>query len=99
MLYLLAKNPDVQEKLRREVFQVLPNVNSKLDNNFVNKVPHLKACLKETMRIEPVVTGFARGAGRNIVLSGYQIPQNVRDFFKTSAFKFKYFFVNSNLKK
>lgn len=37
----------------------------------------MRACLKEALRINPVIAGNARQAGRNIVLDGYQVPQGV----------------------
>lgn len=41
-------------------------------------MPYMRACLKETLRLNAVVAGNARQAGRNIVLDGYRIPKGVR---------------------
>lgn len=76
-MYYLAKNPTAQETLRKEVFNVLPNVDSKLGPDSLNHIPYFKACLKESMRLSPVIGGNQRAAGKDLVLNGYQIPKNV----------------------
>lgn len=43
-------------------------------------MPYMKACLKEALRLNPVVAGDARGTGKDIVLEGYQVPKNVIHF-------------------
>lgn len=77
LLYHLAKNPSKQEKLREEILEILPNVDSKLTPTSLNSVPYMRACIKESMRLSPVVPGNMRGVGKNLVLQGYQIPKDV----------------------
>lgn len=81
LLYFIAKNPRVQDKLRLEVLGLLPNVNSKLTADGLDRLPYLRACLKESLRIQSVVPGIQRATGQNIVLNGYQIPKDVNSFF------------------
>lgn len=76
-LYHIAKNPEKQEKLREEIRQILPTVDSKLTAGCLNNIPYLRACIKEAMRLSPVVAAGARGTGQDLVLQGYQIPKGV----------------------
>lgn len=77
-LYHLAKNLDKQERLRQEVRKCLPSKSTNLTNDSLNSMPYMRACLKETLRLNAVVAGNARQAGRDIVLDGYRIPKGVR---------------------
>lgn len=76
-LYHLAKNPDKQEILRKEVLKVLPEQNTKLTNESLNSLPYMRACLKEALRMNPVLSGNARTTGRDVVLNGYQVPKGI----------------------
>lgn len=74
-MYHLAKNPDKQDILRKEILKILPDRNSKLSNDSLNNIPYLRACLKEAMRINPIVVGTMRALGQNLVLNGFQVPK------------------------
>lgn len=89
MLYYLAKNPEKQEKLRKEVQHLQLDENGKLTPTSFLKAPYLRACLKEVMRLAPIVGGNARGAGRDLVIKGYQIPKGVSDKFSLVNFSCK----------
>lgn len=77
LLYLLAKHPEKQEKLRAEVFSLLPNVDSKLTPHSLDNSPYFRGALKESMRLLPLNPANIRGAGENFVMNGFQIPKNV----------------------
>lgn len=77
LLYYLSKNPDKQEKLRAEVKNIPLDENGKLKSSSFAKIPYLRACLKESLRLAPITTGNVRAAGKDIVIKGYQIPQGV----------------------
>lgn len=77
LLYLLAKNPEAQERLRAEVFRVLPNRNAALRDNALVNTPYMHACIKESMRLQPIFSGVLRSAGQNLILNGYRIPKDV----------------------
>ncbi|XP_063635636.1 cytochrome P450 CYP12A2-like [Cydia splendana] len=64
-LYLLATNPEKQKKLREEVLSK------------ETRRPYLKACIKESMRVLPVVTGNARTSTKEHNLLGYKIPKGI----------------------
>jgi cytochrome P450 family 12 len=74
ILYCLAKNPEKQEKLRNEILKILPEKSSKLTTDNMKNLPYLRAVIKETFRIKPVVSGTARQIHTETVLAGYKIP-------------------------
>lgn len=78
LLYYLAKSPERQEKLRDEIKNLPLDVNGKLTPSSFLKAPYLRACLKEVMRLAPIVPGTARAAGKDLILKGYHIPKGVR---------------------
>uniref|UniRef100_A0AAR2ISA3 Cytochrome P450, family 4, subfamily T, polypeptide 8 n=1 Tax=Pygocentrus nattereri TaxID=42514 RepID=A0AAR2ISA3_PYGNA len=59
ILYILANNPEHQEKCRKEIQQVLKGKDS-IDWEDVNKVPYTTMCIKESLRLYPPVPGMAR---------------------------------------
>lgn len=81
-LYHMAINPDKQAKLTEEIFQMLPEIDSPLTEETLNKMPYFRACLKESMRVQPLVPGHLRASGQNVILNGYQIPKMVRPSWK-----------------
>ena len=75
LLYQLAKNPEKQEKLRKEIFNLLPRKDSPMSRNSLNNIPYMRAALKEGYRIAPVIVGNSRAVGCDLVIKGYQIPK------------------------
>ncbi|XP_026327449.1 probable cytochrome P450 12b2, mitochondrial isoform X2 [Hyposmocoma kahamanoa] len=65
LLYRLALNPKVQDKLREEIQS--HNTNRR----------YLKACLKESLRMNTVVSGNLRRTTREHFVGGYVIPKGV----------------------
>jgi cytochrome P450 family 12 len=80
ILYCLAKNPQKQEKLRKEVFQVMPDKNTPLTTKALNNMPYLRAVIKEGIRLYGAAPATARRTMENIVLHGYQIPEGIDIF-------------------
>lgn len=76
-MYNLANDQRAQDKLREEVMKILPTPETPLTAESLTSLPYMKACLKESMRIAPVFSGNFRGAGRDMILQGYQIPIEV----------------------
>ena len=50
LFYLLARNPEKQQKLREEILQVVGPRGSPVTASAVNELHYLKACVKETLR-------------------------------------------------
>jgi cytochrome P450 len=76
-MYRLARNPEVQERLYQEIKTELPSPDSKLDKKALERMPFLKATVKETLRVNPPVAIMARMLTEPIELNGYQCPGNV----------------------
>lgn len=76
-MYLLAKNPEKQEKLRQEILKKLPDKTSKLTPDMLKNSPYLRACLKEVARVKPVAPFNMRAAGQDLVIKGYRVPKGV----------------------
>ncbi|KOB66822.1 Uncharacterized protein OBRU01_20720 [Operophtera brumata] len=68
-LYLLAKNPDKQNKLREEVL------------SDPDKRPYLRACMREAIRMMPIVSGNMRLTTKEYNIMGYKIPSGLQVAF------------------
>ncbi|XP_013107495.1 cytochrome P450 CYP12A2 [Stomoxys calcitrans] len=75
LLLCLAKNPEKQAKLREEIMQLLPQKDSVFSEASFQNMPYLRACIKESLRIYPLVVGNARAQASDVVLSGYRVPK------------------------
>lgn len=74
LLYFLTRNPEKQEILRQEVLSAVGPRGSPATLQALNKMPYLKACIKESLRLTPATVGNARISEEDLVLSGYQVP-------------------------
>ena len=73
VLYMMAKNPDKQEILRQEILSVLGNETTATPT-MLAQMPYLKAWVRETLRLYPVLSELFRVLPTDIILSGYSIP-------------------------
>lgn len=75
---MLAMHPEYQEKVYREVLEVMPDKDSDLSCSDIDKLNFTDLCVRETLRIFPTVSIIARIAAKPIRLpSGVEIPPDV----------------------
>ena len=91
-MYELARNPQLLRRLEAEIEGVIggeaaPTVKS------VHKMPFLKNCVKETMRIYPVTLGTGRDLEEDMEMDGYFLPKGTRTqyMFYNMCMSEKYF--------
>ena len=77
ILYHLATNAAKQEKLYREIQQVLPNGQTPINVGALANLKYLKATVKEAMRLNPVSIGVGRILPEDGSFSGYFVPKDV----------------------
>ncbi|XP_053609161.1 cytochrome P450 CYP12A2-like [Plodia interpunctella] len=65
LLYQLAINPEKQDKTRADVLSDEPNKH------------YLRACLKESLRLLPVVSANLRRTSKEHVVGGYHVPKGI----------------------
>jgi cytochrome P450 len=73
MVWLLAKNPDWQEKLRQECLSIAPAGSSITDAD-LGKFELTEYAFKETLRMIPPVPAIPRRALRDFEFMGHHIP-------------------------
>ena len=78
--YLLAKHPEVQARLRREIREHLPPPDSDTDISSldIDHLPYLNAVCSEGLRYYSPVPLTLRAAGPNAVLLGRKVPEGTR---------------------
>lgn len=79
-MYQLSQNEDKQEKLFAELQRALSEKDSKITSSTLEQLPYLKACIKETLRMYPVVLGNGRSLQSDAVIAGYNVPKGVNYF-------------------
>lgn len=87
-MYYLAKNTNVQEKLRSEAIDLLKDDTSPITAETLKNATYTKAVLKETFRMNPISVGIGRILQTDVVLSGYRVPRGVILYL---AYKIKWF--------
>jgi len=75
--YLLAKNPEVQEKLQREIDEKFPSDQSRATYDTVTDLPYLDQVLCESMRVyPPIPSHIGRWAAQERTIQGKTIPKH-----------------------
>lgn len=75
----LCQNQDKQEKLYEELKKVLPHKDTPMTPTTLEQLPFLRACIKETLRMYPVVLGNGRSLQSDAVICGYNVPKGVNE--------------------
>ena len=94
LCYHLASNPEAQEKLAEEIQTITANRSNNIDGGCddwitasdIASMSYLKACVKESFRLNCPVPGIMRVTSKPLVLSGYEIPENVSTLFRFLQF-------------
>jgi len=74
-LWLLARWPEQQQKLYQEILAALPDGESQdITPEVLNKLPYVKAVMKETLRMYPIGTEVSRITAEDMELGGYLVP-------------------------
>ncbi|XP_061400654.1 probable cytochrome P450 12c1, mitochondrial [Musca vetustissima] len=82
-LLCLATNPAKQEKLRAEILNAIGR-NGKFSMENMKNLPYLRACIKEAMRLYPLIFGNMRTTAMDLCLSGYQVPKGTHVFLTSN---------------
>lgn len=83
LMHLLAMNPEKQDRLRKELAPVKEGM---VTSQYLTspQSSYLKACVKESLRLRPILLGTARVLDRDVVVGGYNVPKgtyiNIMDF-------------------
>jgi cytochrome P450 len=79
MVYLIALNPEVEQRIQHEVDQHLAMLDdfSHLTYDMLQPLRYCANVVKETLRLMPPAPFFPRALARDIVLDGHVIPKDV----------------------
>ncbi|CAH1392591.1 unnamed protein product [Nezara viridula] len=83
ILYQLSLHQEIQNMLYEEINRVLQN--GPIDMKKLDQMVYLKACIKETLRMYPVVIGNGRCLKKDTVVCGYTIPKGTQIVFQHHA--------------
>jgi len=80
ILYEICRNEDVERKVFEELKAALITPDTFIYDADVTKLPYLKACITEAMRLSPVAPNLARVTNASTEIQGYKIPPYVKHF-------------------
>eukprot|EP01087_Luapelamoeba_hula_P014562 TRINITY_DN428_c0_g1_i1.p1 TRINITY_DN428_c0_g1~~TRINITY_DN428_c0_g1_i1.p1 ORF type:complete len:606 (-),score=103.80 TRINITY_DN428_c0_g1_i1:43-1860(-) len=76
-IYHIAKNPEAQQRLYEEITSVMGDA-PVMTQAHLRKMPFLKNCVTESMRLNPAVDANSRYFKRDVEIGGYQVPAGTR---------------------
>lgn len=81
ILYQLATRPAEQQKIFEELQQNIPDPNTPLTSQLLEKNKYTKAFIKEVLRVYSTVIGNGRTLQHDTSICGYMIPKGVQVVF------------------
>ncbi|XP_069356403.1 cytochrome P450 6B5-like [Maniola hyperantus] len=101
VLFEIAKNPEIQVKVLKEVDSYFEKHNGEIEYECVNELPYLAACIEETLRLNPPLgvltrevmedytfpTGLRLRKGDRIHIPQYHIHRNPKHFPEPEEFR------------
>lgn len=95
LLYELARNPEVQQKLYDEIKEnILDKKIQNLNINLINRLKYLDMCLKESLRKYPAVPVIGKKGTQEVSYNGVTIPAGASIYFTIylNHYNKKYFY-------
>lgn len=81
-LYLLARNPECQQRMLEEVDRVLGKYGGEsVGQEHLPHMPYVKGVIKECLRLYPVAPFLSRVLDKEITLNGFRVPAGVSSPF------------------
>ncbi|XP_065282363.1 probable cytochrome P450 49a1 isoform X1 [Dermacentor albipictus] len=80
LLFQLAKNREAQQKARSEILDAARENSGFIAPEQLEKMLFLKACLRESLRLNPPAPGIYRILDHDVVMSGYMVSAGVPIF-------------------
>ncbi|KAI5925241.1 cytochrome P450 [Camillea tinctor] len=79
-IYMLSRNPEMQDRLRKEIRDHLPSVDSEgeVTSQDIDNMPYLNAVCNEVLRYFAPVPMTIREAVRDTVVMGQRVPKGTR---------------------
>ncbi|KAF0542333.1 cytochrome P450 [Gigaspora margarita] len=84
-LYFLAKHPDTQDRLRKELVDVFTDRDHVPTFDEIDHLKYLDSVLKETLRVSSPVPALIRYNLKDETMNGYLIPKNTPLIISTYA--------------
>ena len=75
MMFHLATNKAVQERLRKECCEVLSLTRGQITRRTIAAASLASAIIKESLRLSPVAAGTGRILSKDSVFSGFNVPK------------------------
>ncbi|XP_071452596.1 probable cytochrome P450 301a1, mitochondrial [Hetaerina americana] len=87
-MYMLSRNQLKQEVLFGELKRLLPHKDSPFTDEILEEMKFLKAVIKESMRMMPIVSLNTRNTTKELVLCNYRVPEGIAVMMPNITYRF-----------